>query len=60
MTDAELVLQLLILAPMSVGLWYGVVKWVRYLNTIDLLESLRPTHADLHRIARTEPKMVLR
>ena len=60
MTGSELVIQVLILTPMSVALWYGVVKWVRYLDTRDFLEATRPTAARVARIERGKPKMVLR
>lgn len=53
-------MELILIAPLSAALWYGVVKWVRFLDTRDLLEGLRPSAADVARIERRMPKMVLR
>lgn len=39
--------ELILIVPFAAVLWIGVIKWVRLLDTRDLLEGIRPTAADV-------------
>jgi len=49
--DGELVTQALLLAPLSLALWYGVAVWIRHLNAADVMADYRPSAAE---VAATE------
>jgi len=69
MTANEQALNLLLIAPLSAALWYGVIWWIRTLDAIDVIAAMLaattdhlPTHldvaaieADLPRLAYTPP-----
>jgi hypothetical protein len=48
---------LILLAFIAAVLWASALKWVRYLDTRDLLEGLRPTAAGVAAIEADLPKM---
>lgn len=53
-------IELLTIAPLSAILWLGVIKWVRYLDTRDLLEGLHATAADAALIDAAHPTVMVR
>lgn len=48
--------ELLTVGPFTVIFWVGVIKWIRYMDTRDLLEAVRPNAADVAAIEATLPK----
>lgn len=50
-------MEFVLITPLAVAFWYGVIKWVRYLDTRDLLEGTRPTAAAMARLDARLPKM---
>lgn len=52
-------IELLTVAPLSVVFWVGVIKWVRYLDTRDFLEAMRPTAADAASIDAAHPTVMV-
>lgn len=50
-------IELVLLAFAAMVFWLAAIKWWRYLGTRDLLESLRPTAADVAAIEAALPTM---
>lgn len=53
-------MEFVLIVPLSAVLWFGVIKWVRFLDTRDLLDGLRPTAAGAAQVELEHPAAMVR